>query len=127
MEKPLRIITASESEKFKATKGKKGNSLGSMSAGSLHLIQATKPASRGFRKGKYTLDVKTVQSKMQFCIRIRFHAAFTSQRNLEVKQWQTTETNGARKSSKRGRAVSRVTGVLLSVSGCLAINFADLS
>lgn len=98
-----------------------------MSADPLHLIQATKPASSGFRKEKYTLDVKTIQSKMQFCIRIRFHAAFTSQRNPEAKWQQTAEANGGRKSRKRGRALSHVTGVLLSVSGCLAVYLADLS
>lgn len=84
-----------------------------MPADSLPLIQATKPASSAFRKGKYTLDVETIQSKMQFCIRIRFHAAFTSQRNLKAKERQMTETNGGRKSSKRGRALSHVTNVLL--------------
>lgn len=100
MKTPLRINTASESEKFKATKGKKWSSLGSTSAGSLQLSQATKPGSSGFRKGKYTLDVKTVQSKMQFCIRIKFHAAFTSQHKLEAKQRQMTETNGGRRAVK---------------------------
>lgn len=85
METPLRINTASKSEKFKAIKGKKGSSLGSMSAGSLHLSQATKPGSSWFRQGEHTLDVKTIQSKMQFCIRIKFHAAFTSQHKLEAK------------------------------------------
>jgi len=98
-----------------------------MSAASLHLTQATKPASSGFRIGKCTLAVKTIQSKTQFCTRIRFHAASTSQRNLEATQQQMTETNWGRKSSKRGRALSHVIGVLLSVCGCFGTFSADLS
>ena len=124
MEKTLRSTTASESEKFKATKGKKGNGLGSTTAGSLHLVQATKPVSRGFGKGKYTLDVETVQSKTQFRVGMSFPAAFTPQ---EAEQRQTTGTNEGRKSSERGRALPHVTGALLTVSGCLAVYLADLS
>lgn len=58
MGKPLRIFTASESEKFEATKGQKGNSLGSMSADPLHLIQATNAAPSVFRKGRCTLELQ---------------------------------------------------------------------
>lgn len=71
-----------------------------MSAGSLHLIQATNAASSGFRKGRCTLELKAVQSKMQFCMRIRFHAAFPSQQNPEAKRWQGTEAKG------EGRAIN---------------------
>lgn len=34
------------------------------------------------------MELKAVESKLQFCIRIRFPAAFPSQQNLEAKQWQ---------------------------------------
>lgn len=60
----------------------------------LYSSNLSKPASSGFTKGKYTLDMEPVESKIQLCIRIRFHAAFLSQHNLEVKQQQTTEANG---------------------------------
>lgn len=66
-----------------------------MSADPLHLIQATKPASSGFRKEKYTLDVKTIQSKMQFCIRLDFmqhsHLSVTRRLNGSRQQKQMGE------------------------------------
>lgn len=60
----------------------------------LYSSNISKPASSGFTKGKYTLDMEPVESKIQLCIRIRFYAAYLSQHNLEVKQQQTTEANG---------------------------------
>lgn len=86
----------------------------------------TKPASSGFTKGKYTLDAEIIHSKTQPCIKIRFHAAFTSQCNLEAEQQQLKETNGGRKNRNTGRASRHISGVLLSVSGYTTAHMTDL-
>lgn len=86
----------------------------------------TKPASSGFTKGKYTLDAEIIHSKTQPCIKIRFHAPFTSQCNLEAEQQQLKETNGGRKNRNTGRASRHISGVLLSVSGYTTAHMTDL-